>query len=59
MFRDTMAIIREIRGLKCPNHTHLRDGHHFAYESIGGMAPNSGTRCVRCGYTKALHKPQR
>lgn len=54
-----MAIIREIRGLKCPNHTHLRDGHHFAYESVGGMAPNSGTRCVRCGYIMSLHKPQR
>lgn len=54
-----MATIREIRGLKCPNHTYLRDSHHFAYESIGGMAPTSSTRCVRCGYTKALHKPQR
>lgn len=44
---------------KMPNHTHLRDGNHFAFESVGGMTSNSGTRCIRCGYTKALYKPQR
>lgn len=54
-----MKTIKEIRGLKCPNHDYLRDNHHFAYESIGGLPPTSSTRCVRCGYTKALHKPQK
>ena len=53
-----MGIIKEIKGLKCPNHTFLRDGHCFTYESIGGMNPNIGTRCLRCGYTKALHRNQ-
>ena len=54
-----MRTIKEIRGLKCPNHEWRRDGHNFTYESIGGLAPTTGTRCIRCGYTKSLHKPQK
>ena len=54
-----MGIIKEIRGLKCPNHDYVRDNHNFTYESIGGLAPTNSTRCKRCGYTKSLHKPQK
>lgn len=24
-------MVREIRGLKCPNHDYVRDNHHFMY----------------------------
>ena len=27
-----MRTIKEVRGLKCPNHNHVRDNHHFLYE---------------------------
>lgn len=54
-----MGTLREIIGLKCPNHDHVRDNHYFLYESVGSISPNSGTRCKRCGYTMALHKPQK
>ncbi len=54
-----MGTLKEIRGLKCPNHDHVRDNHYFLYESVGSMSPTSGTRCKRCGYTMALHKPQK
>lgn len=52
-------MIREIKGLKCPNHDRLKDNHHFMYEGIRGNASTNATRCLRCGYTKALHKPQK
>ncbi len=54
-----MTTIKEIRGLKCPNHDYVRDNHHFMYESVGGIASGSWTRCLRCGYTRSLHKPQK
>lgn len=54
-----MGTIKELRGLKCPNHENVRDNYHFTYECIGGSHPHSGTRCVRCGYTMSLHKPQK
>ena len=54
-----MGTIKEIRGLKCPNHENIRDNYCFTYECIGGSRPHSGTRCVRCGYTMSLHKPQK
>lgn len=56
---DTVGILKEIRGLKCPNHDYVRDNYKFTYESIGGMAPTNSTRCKRCGYTKSLHRPQK
>lgn len=56
-FRTTM--IREIRGLKCPSHDRIRDNHHFMYDAIPGCQPTAFTRCLRCGKTKALHKPQK
>lgn len=31
-----MKTVKEIRGLKCPNHEYARDNHHFTYESVGG-----------------------
>lgn len=54
-----MKTVKEIRGLKCPNLDYVRDNHHFMYESIGGSSPHNGTRCMRCGYTKSLHKPRK
>ena len=55
--KDTM--VKEIRGLKCPNHEFVRDNHNFTYDLPIGLNPTNGTRCCRCGYTKSLHKPQR
>ena len=52
------ATIREIVGLKCPNHDYVRDNHHFMYKDVGNL-PTIHTRCLRCGYTKGLHKPQK
>ena len=50
----------EVRGLKCPSHNFVKDGHHFMYiEVYPGSRPNAHTRCVRCGYTMSLHKPQK
>lgn len=54
-----MNQIKEIKGLKCPNHSHLKDNYNFTYECIGGIKPNNGTRCIKCGYTMSLHKVQR
>lgn len=54
-----MITVKEITGLKCPYHDYLRDNWHFQYQSIGGMRPTERTRCIRCGYTKSLHKPQK
>ena len=54
-----MKKVKEVRGLKCPNHTHVRDNHHFLYEeTYSGARPQPSTRCIRCGYTMSLHKPQ-
>lgn len=52
-------MIKEIRGLKCPNHEFARDNHNFTYDLPIGLTPTNGTRCIRCGYTKSLHKPQK
>lgn len=61
MVSNTMSkgTVKEIVGLKCPNHDYVNDNHHFMYESIGGNPSTNGTRCLRCGYTKSLHKPQK
>lgn len=52
------STIREIVGLKCPNHDYVRDNHHFMYKDVGNQ-PTIHTRCLRCGYTKGLHKSQK
>ena len=55
-----MKKVKEVRGLKCPNHDYVRDNHHFLYEeAYPGARPLSSTRCIRCGYTMSLHKPQK
>ena len=55
-----MKKVKEERGLKCPNHDYVRDNHHFMYEeTYPGVRPLSGTKCIRCGYTMSLHKPQK
>ena len=55
-----MKKVKEIRGLKCPNHDYVRDNYHFLYEeAYPGDRPLSSTRCIKCGYTKSLHKPQK
>lgn len=55
-----MKNVKEIRGLKCPNHDYVRDNYHFLYEEIyPGAKPLAGTVCKRCGYTMSLHKPQK
>ena len=57
---NIMKIIKEVRGLKCPNHDYVRDNHHFLYEeAYPGARPLSSTRCIKCGYTMSLHKPQK
>lgn len=58
-FSEAMGKVKEIVGLKCPNHDYVRDNHNFMYESVGGNPSTNGTRCLRCGYTKSLHKPQK
>ena len=53
-------MVKEIRGLKCPNHDYVRDNHHFMYqEAYPGARPTSSTRCIKCGYTMSLHKSQK
>ena len=42
-------MVREIKGLKCPNHDRIRDNHHFMYDAIPGCQPTAFTRCLRCG----------
>ncbi len=54
-----MKTAREIKGLKCPNHDHICDGHHFIYETTDGISLRKGTLCLRCGNPKSLHKPQK
>lgn len=54
-----MKKVKEVRGLKCPNHDYVRDNYHFLYEeAYPGARPLSNTRCIKCGYTMSLHKPQ-
>lgn len=53
-------MIKEIRGLKCPNHDYVRDEYHFMYEEAYPFAkPLPTTWCKRCGYTMSLHKVQK
>lgn len=55
-----MNSVKEIKGLKCPNHDYLKDNYHFLYEPCYfGAKPLSSTKCIRCGYTMSLHKPQK
>lgn len=55
-----MRRVKEIKGLKCPNHEYQRDNHNFTYEeTFPGAQPLSSTRCVNCGYTKSQHKVQK
>lgn len=52
-------MIKEIKGLKCPSHDYVRDNHNFMYDLAPGLTPTNYTKCLRCGYTKSLHKPQK
>mgnify|MGYP004424499183 FL=1 len=53
-------MIKEMVGLKCPNHDYVRDNHHFMYKEVyPGARPLPGTRCIKCGYTMSLHKVQK
>lgn len=55
-----MRRVKEIKGLKCPNHEYQRDNHNFTYEeTYPGAQPLSSTRCVNCGCTKSQHKVQK
>lgn len=55
-----MNAIKEIKGLKCPNHDYVRDNCNFTYEpAYPGARPLNSTRCIRCGYTMSLHKVQK
>lgn len=55
-----MNAIKEIKGLKCPNHDYMRDNCNFIYEpAYPGARPLNSTRCIRCGYTMSLHKVQK
>ena len=55
-----MVPVKEIKGLKCPHHEYLRDNYHFLYEpAYLGAKPLSSTRCIKCGYSMSLHKPQK
>lgn len=58
--KEDMNNIKEIRGLKCPNHEYVRDNYHFTYQpAYPGAKPLSSTRCIKCGYTMSLHKVQK
>lgn len=55
-----MKKVKEVRGLKYPNHDCVRDNHHFLYdEASPGARPLPNTRCIKCDYTMSLHKPQK
>ena len=55
-----MNAIKEIKGLKCPNHDYVRDNCNFIYEpDYPGARPRNSTRGIRCGYTMSLHKVQK
>lgn len=51
-------MLKVINKLKCPNHEYVKDNHVFTYDLPLGLNPTNGTRCLRCGYTKSLHKQQ-
>ena len=52
--------VKEIKGLKCPNHDYIRDNYHFLDEEVyPGAKPLQSTRCIRCGYSMSLHKVQK
>ena len=59
LFSEVMGTVKEIVGLKCPNHDYVKDNHNFMYESVGGNPSTNNTRCLRCRYTKSVHKPQK
>nr|DAK78809.1 MAG TPA: hypothetical protein [Caudoviricetes sp.] len=51
------TMLKEIQGLKCPNHDLIRDNYYFRYqEAYPGARPLNSTHCMRCGYTMSLHK---
>lgn len=55
-----MRKVKEVRGLKCPNHDYVRDNFHFLYEeAYPGARPLPSTRCIRCGRTMSLHNAQK
>ena len=55
-----MRRVREICGLKCPNHDYVRDNYNFMYEELYiGARPLPSSRCFRCGKTMSLHKTQK
>lgn len=55
-----MNTVKEIKGLKCPNHDYVRDNYYFLYEQIyPGAKPLNSTKRIRCGYTMSLHKVQK
>lgn len=55
----TYSTVREIVGLKCPGHEHLKDRHNFMYQEVNGNPSTNYTRCIRCHYTKGVHKAQK
>ena len=57
--KNTTGTVKEIVGLKCPNHDYVKDNHNFMYKSVGGNQATNATRCLRCGFTKSLHKVQK
>lgn len=55
-----MGRVREVRGLKCPNHSYLRDNYHFTYEeAFLGARPLPSTKCIKCGRSMSLHQEQK
>lgn len=55
-----MRKVKEVRGLKCPNHDYVRDNFHFLYEeAYPGARPLPSTRCIRCSRTMSLHNAQK
>ena len=55
-----MTRVKEIRGLKCPNHQYDRFNYNFTYKpAFPGAFPLPSTRCINCGYTKFQHKVQK
>ena len=56
-----MRRVREICGLKCPNHDYVRDNYNFMYEELYiGARPLPSSRCLdvvkQCHYTKHRSK---
>ena len=43
-----MNSVKEIRGLKCPNHEYLRDNYNFNYQTAyPGAKTLSSKRCIK------------